>query len=228
MYVGDGYVIDVIGNDAPTATSEGEDGLSDHARRDGRGISDSIPNSFAEGLSAALFGVDTHVRKSKTLAVARGRTFFRNNRLDSEYPPLPVDEICARAESLVGSKWDYKLLSSNCEHFASEMRYNTPISLQTCAFEELADDPRLEDFVSEARDAVRSYVAEGAPLVEEACQAATLLVEEAGEAVRDYMAEGSPVVGEAGEAVLGYMAEGARGLGRFLFGESPTSYRTRR
>ena len=59
--------------------------------------------------------------------VAKGRTFYRNNKLDAEYPPLPRNIIVERANYLVGSKWDYSLLSANCEH----RHENTPQTVRT-------------------------------------------------------------------------------------------------
>ncbi|XP_042326303.1 phospholipase A and acyltransferase 2-like [Sceloporus undulatus] len=48
------------------------------------------------------------------------------NQFDAEQPPLSPDDIVRRAQSLVGLQLPYDLMRSNCEHFATMMRYGTP------------------------------------------------------------------------------------------------------
>ncbi|XP_031552816.1 uncharacterized protein LOC116289990 [Actinia tenebrosa] len=45
------------------------------------------------------------------------------------HEPLPVEEIIKRALSAIGQE-GFNLLSKNCEHFARECRYGTPVSKQ--------------------------------------------------------------------------------------------------
>ncbi|KAG9480015.1 hypothetical protein GDO78_011822 [Eleutherodactylus coqui] len=44
--------------------------------------------------------------------------------------PLSNEEVARRAEKLVGTT-SYSLLWDNCEHFVTNCRYGTPVSLQT-------------------------------------------------------------------------------------------------
>lgn len=46
-----------------------------------------------------------------------------NNYLDNKYRPRPVQEIIQLAKAKVGETRYYHLLLSNCEHFATELRY---------------------------------------------------------------------------------------------------------
>ncbi|XP_066429706.1 lecithin retinol acyltransferase-like isoform X2 [Eleutherodactylus coqui] len=47
--------------------------------------------------------------------------------------PLSNEEVARRAEKLVGTT-SYSLLWDNCEHFVTDCRYGTPVSLQTDKF----------------------------------------------------------------------------------------------
>lgn len=50
-----------------------------------------------------------------------------SNQYDSaRTPPLPREDIVRIAERLVGLELPYNLLTSNCEHFATMMRYGLP------------------------------------------------------------------------------------------------------
>ncbi|XP_061585758.1 phospholipase A and acyltransferase 1-like [Cololabis saira] len=53
-----------------------------------------------------------------------------NNLLDDKYTPRPADEIVEEARSLVDTELEYDLKNYNCEHFATEMRYDKPESQQ--------------------------------------------------------------------------------------------------
>ncbi|KAM6930874.1 phospholipase A and acyltransferase 4-like [Xenentodon cancila] len=53
-----------------------------------------------------------------------------NNLLDHKHKPRPVNDIVKSACSMVDTNLEYGLLNYNCEHFATEMRYGEPESLQ--------------------------------------------------------------------------------------------------
>lgn len=66
-----------------------------------------------------------------TLEEVVGNDSWRiNNQLDDEYEPLPIGKIIACAERQVGKVIDYGLLTYNCEHWATDMRYGEPQSRQ--------------------------------------------------------------------------------------------------
>lgn len=58
---------------------------------------------------------------------------YRNNSMDNEINPLPVQEILIRAYNKVGTQ-SFDLFSYNCEHFAKHCRYGLPHSGQIMSF----------------------------------------------------------------------------------------------
>lgn len=62
--------------------------------------------------------------------VLQKNSYVVHNYLDNVYRPRPVDEIVNLAKQKIGETWHYNLLMSNCEHFATEMRYDLPQSRQ--------------------------------------------------------------------------------------------------
>lgn len=90
-------------------------------------ISISVPGNV---IAAAVGDVNSSVKRERLQDVAQRRPFYKNNMLDGSHQPLSAEDIIERASSLIGTLWDFRLLSSNCEHFASEMRYGVAISLQ--------------------------------------------------------------------------------------------------
>lgn len=81
--------------------------------------------------SAALVGdVDAGVFRHKLRDAADSRSFKKNNLLDHVCQPKDPAEIIRRASQEIGKPWDFKLLSSNCEHFACTMRYGIAYSGQ--------------------------------------------------------------------------------------------------
>uniref|UniRef100_A0A672K475 Retinoic acid receptor responder protein 3-like n=1 Tax=Sinocyclocheilus grahami TaxID=75366 RepID=A0A672K475_SINGR len=70
------------------------------------------------------------VKKEKLEDVANNDEYRINNRLDNQYEPRPIKDILQDAENLVGREFPYNVLSSNCEHFATLVRYGNPLSQQ--------------------------------------------------------------------------------------------------
>lgn len=62
--------------------------------------------------------------------VLEKNNYVVNNYLDNQYRPRPVDEIVNLAKQKIGETWHYNVLTSNCEHFATGMRYDLPQSRQ--------------------------------------------------------------------------------------------------
>ena len=105
-----------------------------HVTGDANISSAGCSDAALEELAAGLVGmVNAFVKREKLKDVVKGCKFYKNNQLDEKYTPFSVEEIIERATKRIGDEWNYYLLSSNCEHFASEMRYGFPISLQAWA-----------------------------------------------------------------------------------------------
>lgn len=62
--------------------------------------------------------------------VVKRDKYLVNNYLDNNYRPRPVQEIIKLAKAKVGESRYYHLLLSNCEHFATELRYGMCSSQQ--------------------------------------------------------------------------------------------------
>ena len=85
---------------------------------------------LGEVVAAVVGKVEAYVRRESLKTVVKGRKFYKNNMLDKTYKPLKGDLIIKETTKYIGKVWEYKLLSSNCEHFASEMRYGVARSMQ--------------------------------------------------------------------------------------------------
>lgn len=73
-------------------------------------------------LSSAL-GEKAVVRKDPIDKVAYGSTYEVNNKYDSKCSPFPSSKIVNAALREVGKTMNYSVTSSNCEHFATKLRY---------------------------------------------------------------------------------------------------------
>ncbi|NWH91898.1 HRSL1 enzyme, partial [Aegithalos caudatus] len=102
LYVGDGYVIHV--------TDEGASSLS---------LS-----------SSSISATRAKVKEQLLKTVAQNDKWRVNNKYDRSRTPLPVKEIIRRAEQWIGREVLYDVLSSNCEHFVTELRYGEGVSDQ--------------------------------------------------------------------------------------------------
>lgn len=77
--------------------------------------------------------VDTRaakVRCQNIWDVIRGDEFHINNLLDDEYEPRERHIIVRDARHLVGRTMEYCVLTHNCEHFVTALRYGQPESRQ--------------------------------------------------------------------------------------------------
>ncbi|TNN30555.1 Retinoic acid receptor responder protein 3 [Liparis tanakae] len=89
------------------------------------GDSGSIGN-----MSLALSSGEAQVMRHNIWEVVGGDRCKINNLLDDEYEPRDRDVIVREACRMVGSKRKYDVVSMNCEHFATELRYDRPESRQ--------------------------------------------------------------------------------------------------
>ncbi|XP_044878884.1 phospholipase A and acyltransferase 3-like isoform X2 [Mauremys mutica] len=63
--------------------------------------------------------------KKEPLKHVVGKCNYRvNNKYDKTRQVYPVSEIIVRANNEVDKLWTYHLFAKNCEHFATEIRYN--------------------------------------------------------------------------------------------------------
>ncbi|XP_026710844.1 phospholipid-metabolizing enzyme A-C1 isoform X1 [Athene cunicularia] len=104
LYLGDGYIINV------TPVDEGP------------------PATLASAKS--VFSRKARVRMQLLKDVVGSDTYHINNKYDSTYAPLPVEEIIRRAEYLIDQEVSYDLLGNNCEHFVTLLRYGEGVSDQ--------------------------------------------------------------------------------------------------
>ncbi|XP_054647045.1 phospholipase A and acyltransferase 3-like [Dunckerocampus dactyliophorus] len=104
LCVGDGYVVH----------------LSPPSERPGAGPS-SMMSVFAD---RAL------VKREELWEVVGNDRFRVNNHLDHKYEPHPVHVIVREALALVGKMLCYCIISANCEHFVTNLRYGKPQSRQ--------------------------------------------------------------------------------------------------
>ncbi|KAG7462621.1 hypothetical protein MATL_G00186690 [Megalops atlanticus] len=104
LYMGDGYVIHIV-----------------------------PPSEIAGAGVCSLMSV-AHNRATvqlDLLETVAGKDSHRvKNLLDSEYVPRDIDEILMEAKSMVGRVLRYDIVSCNCEHFVTNLRYGKPESRQ--------------------------------------------------------------------------------------------------
>lgn len=105
VYVGDGHIVHLTGVDG------GSSGIY---------------------LLGSVSGLSTQavVKKELVTKVAAGNKYQVNSKYDRRFPPLPLKDILARAEALVGQVMPYVLSQKNCEHFATQLRYGVAVSDQ--------------------------------------------------------------------------------------------------
>uniref|UniRef100_W5LDS7 Retinoic acid receptor responder 3 n=1 Tax=Astyanax mexicanus TaxID=7994 RepID=W5LDS7_ASTMX len=104
MYVGNGYVIHL----APRSEVAGA----------GSSSVMSVMNNLAL------------VKKERLSDVVGNDAYKVNNLWDYKYKPRHINLILKEAHSLVGQTLPYSIVSSNCEHFVTDLRYGKPTSRQ--------------------------------------------------------------------------------------------------
>ncbi|KAF1374431.1 hypothetical protein PFLUV_G00229020 [Perca fluviatilis] len=79
------------------------------------------------------------VKREKIWKVVGNDKFKINNLLDNKYQPRERDIIVKDAVRMVGLELPYHLISCNCEHFVTYMRYGIPESTQVAEAAKTAD-----------------------------------------------------------------------------------------
>ncbi|XP_047216118.1 phospholipase A and acyltransferase 4-like [Girardinichthys multiradiatus] len=102
VYVGEGYVVHLLGPDG------------------------SISSSSTINLPIGK----NNVLKQKLLEVVSTDEWTINNLHDQEKQPRPPEVIVNEAHKLVGTTRSYNVVNYNCEHFATELRYGNAESEQ--------------------------------------------------------------------------------------------------
>uniref|UniRef100_A0A674I4F7 LRAT domain-containing protein n=1 Tax=Terrapene triunguis TaxID=2587831 RepID=A0A674I4F7_9SAUR len=72
------------------------------------------------------------VKKQPLKRVVGNCNYRVNNKYDRTRQVYPVPKIIERATKEVGKTWTYHVFAKNCEHFATEIRYNEARSDQVC------------------------------------------------------------------------------------------------
>ncbi|XP_053930669.1 phospholipase A and acyltransferase 1 isoform X2 [Cuculus canorus] len=104
LYLGDGYIINVTP------------------------VDDGAPGTMSSAKS--VFSRKARVRMQLLKDVVGEDTYRINNKYDSSYTPLPVEDIIRRAASYIDEEVPYDVLASNCEHFVTMLRYGEGVSSQ--------------------------------------------------------------------------------------------------
>ena len=70
------------------------------------------------------------VRREKLKEVVGNNKWRINNSLDKKYKPRPSSIIVKEALMQVDKKMEYSVISKNCEHFATKLRYGIAVCRQ--------------------------------------------------------------------------------------------------
>ncbi|XP_005534697.2 PREDICTED: HRAS-like suppressor 3, partial [Pseudopodoces humilis] len=80
--------------------------------------------------SSSISATRAKVKKQLLKEVAGKHKWRVNNKYDRSYTPFPVEKIIRRAEELVGKEVPYNVITKNCEHFVTKLRYGIELSDQ--------------------------------------------------------------------------------------------------
>uniref|UniRef100_A0A3B5QIX3 LRAT domain-containing protein n=1 Tax=Xiphophorus maculatus TaxID=8083 RepID=A0A3B5QIX3_XIPMA len=105
VYVGDGYVVHLLGPDGES-------------------------RNFSSFSTINLPVGKNNILKQKLLEVVSSDEWHINNNMDQEKQPRPAHVIVEQANKLVGTTRSYNVVDYNCEHFATELRYGAAESQQ--------------------------------------------------------------------------------------------------
>ncbi|XP_011897398.1 PREDICTED: retinoic acid receptor responder protein 3 isoform X3 [Cercocebus atys] len=85
-------------------------------------IADGYPAASSSSAFSVAGGIAV-VKQELLKDVLEGCKYRVNNSLDRRFEPLPVGVIISSAKELVGQKMKYSIVSRNCEHFVTKLRY---------------------------------------------------------------------------------------------------------
>nr|XP_044605750.1 phospholipase A and acyltransferase 4 isoform X4 [Equus asinus] len=91
------------------------------------------PSEYPGAGSSSIFSILSSravVKQEPLRDVAGGCRYRVNNYLDHKYRPQPVNKIIGAAKEKIGEEIEYSVLSRNCEHFVTELRYGAASSRQ--------------------------------------------------------------------------------------------------
>ncbi|XP_008509386.2 phospholipase A and acyltransferase 4-like isoform X2 [Equus przewalskii] len=91
------------------------------------------PSEYPGAGSSSIFSILSSravVKQEPLRDVAGGCRYRVNNYLDHKYRPQPVNKIIGAAKEMVGEEIEYSVLSRNCEHFVTNLRYGAASSRQ--------------------------------------------------------------------------------------------------
>ncbi|CAL8316204.1 unnamed protein product [Arctogadus glacialis] len=111
VYVGNGFVVHL--------TLNGSSGTSSSSSR-----------GCSSGSSSGAAAATAMVKYEELKAVVGDYKWVINNLMDGRHRPRDAEIIVAKARQLVGTQPQYHLISNNCEHFATLMRYGISRSRQ--------------------------------------------------------------------------------------------------
>lgn len=94
------------------------------------GISECLSVIPGSGYFSSNTFIMVKVKCERLQDVAGNDSYSVNNYLDNKYRPRPTDKIVNLAKKEIDETWKYDLLTSNCEHFATKMRYGRSQSKQ--------------------------------------------------------------------------------------------------
>ncbi|XP_075857849.1 phospholipase A and acyltransferase 4 [Microcebus murinus] len=91
------------------------------------------PSEYAGTGSSSSLSLLTRravVKLERLEHVVEGCDYRVNNQLDRTYRPRPVRDIIKSAREMVGKEMKYSLVTNNCEHFVTNLRYGEARCLQ--------------------------------------------------------------------------------------------------
>ncbi|XP_003221514.1 phospholipase A and acyltransferase 3 [Anolis carolinensis] len=95
------------------------------------------------------------IRKDPLKVVGGNLPYGVYNQYDKQQSPLSAEEIVKRAESLLGLQLPYNVMKSNCEHFATMMRYGTPQEGQAGWLGFTADPEFVSQIIQKLREGIK-------------------------------------------------------------------------
>ncbi|KAF7238614.1 HRAS-like suppressor 3 [Varanus komodoensis] len=97
-------------------------GVKDYARGFPLQLACEVPGAGFGSVMSVTADI-AYVEKEKLSVVVGTDEYQINNKHDARFSPLPKAKIVRRAEEMVGQVLRYSIITSNCEHFVTKIRY---------------------------------------------------------------------------------------------------------